>query len=162
MKDSLGKRIKITWKLHHQKYLLIMPFGILFIAFVALPVLISVGLSFTYFNMLQPPSFVGLEHYVNLLVKDEIFLIAIKNTLLLALITGPLSYLLCFVLAWIINDFRPKVRAILTLVFYIPSIAGNAFLIWGLIFSSDMYGYANAWLMQLGILSEPKLMVISY
>lgn len=146
-----------VWKEHKAKYYLIMPFALLFIVFTVIPVITSIIISFTSFNMLERPSFVGLNNYVNLIVNDEVFLIAVKNTLLFALITGPISYLMCFIFSWLINELTPKVRAVMTLVFYAPSISGNAYLIWLLIFSSDMYGYSNAWLLRLGFISEPIL-----
>ncbi len=152
-----GTGLEKVWKEHKEKYILIAPFAALFIVFTVIPVFASIGISFTSFNMLEKPTFAGLSNYINLSVFDEIFLIAIKNTLVFAIITGPISYLMCFGFAWIINEFPPKIRAFMTLVFYAPSISGGAFMIWKLIFSSDMYGYANAWLMKLGIFSDPVL-----
>lgn len=136
---------------------MILPFAIIFILTSFVPVLLSILLSFTDFNIAQLPQFNGLLNYMNLLVQDSVFLTAIKNTLVLAIITGPISYIMCFIFAWLINELPRIPRAIMTLVFYAPSISGNAFIIWSLIFSSDTYGYANAWLMRLGIINEPIL-----
>ncbi len=147
----------VVWQRHKSKYLMILPFGLLFILFTFLPVVIAIALSLTSFNMAEMPKFVGLENYINLLVQDDIFLIAVKNTFVLAIVTGPLSYIMCFLFAWLINELPPVPRAILTLVFYAPSLSGNAFVLWKLIFSSDTYGYANAWLLKLGIIDEPIL-----
>ena len=97
--------------------MLMAPYFILFFFFTILPVLMSVGLSFTYFNMLEPPKFIGWQNYVKLLLEDDIFIISLKNTLLFAVITGPISYFLCLLFAWIINEFKPKMRAFLTLIF---------------------------------------------
>lgn len=144
--------ITLVLKKHKYKYMLIAPFAILFLVFTFVPIVISAILSFTSFNMVSLPKFVGFDNYINLLVKDDVFLIAIKNTLLLALVTGPVSYIMCFIFAWLINELPPVPRAIITLVFYAPSITGNAYVIWRLIFSSDTYGYANAWLMDLGFI----------
>lgn len=148
---------KTTWKLHRQKYLMILPFAIVFCLFTLIPVLVAIVLSFTSFNLAEMPKFIGFDNYINLLVDDDVFLIAIKNTFVLALVTGPLSYMLCFVLAWLINELPPVPRAFLTLVFYAPSISGNAFLIWKLFFSSDAYGFANAFLMKLGLTHDAIL-----
>lgn len=148
---------KQIWKLHKEKYLLIAPFAIIFVIFNLVPVIVAMGLSFTSFNMLEPPKFIGLLNYIKLLAYDDVFLIAIKNTLLLAFVTGPVSYLMCFLFAWLINELPPKPRAFLTLIFYAPSISGNVYLIWKIIFSSDMYGFANAWLMKIGLISQPIL-----
>ncbi len=146
-----------TWRLHRQKYVLMLPFIVLFVVFTLVPVLISIGLSFTSFNLFETPQFVGFRNYINLIAFDPVFLTAIKNTMLFAVVTGPASYLLCFVLAWLINELPPKIRAIMTLVFYAPSISGGAYMIWKLIFSSDAYGYANAILMEMGMIQEPIL-----
>jgi len=158
--EKRKKKTKHTWQLmkkNKEKYVMVAPFMILFSVFTVLPVLISIFFSFTNFNMLEFPDFIGFENYKRLFLADDIFLIAIKNTLILAIITGPLSYLMCFVFAWLINELRRPLRVFLTVVFYAPSISGNAYLIWKLIFSSDMYGYANSWLMDLGFINEPIL-----
>ena len=153
------KKVKVSfkeaWSLHKEKYLLIAPFAIIFVIFNLVPVAVAMGLSFTSFNMLEAPDFIGLANYIQLLAYDDVFLIAVKNTLLLAIITGPISYLMCFLFAWLINELPPKPRAILTLIFYAPSISGNVYMIWKLIFSSDMYGFANAWLIKMGIIDSP-------
>lgn len=159
-KDRLKRKLKLYWKqirLNRTKYLMVTPFMICFFLFVFLPVVSSILLSFTNFNMLQKPDFIGLQNYINLLLNDEIFLIAIKNTLIIAFITGPISYLLCFMLAWLINELKKPLRIFLTVIFYAPSISGNAYLIWLLIFSSDLYGYANSTLIKWGFLQEPVL-----
>lgn len=138
-------------------YMLMAPYFILFFLFTVLPVLISVFFSFTDFNMLELPDFVGWRNYVKLFLEDDIFVIALKNTLLFAVITGPISYLLCLLFAWIINEFNPKVRAILTLIFYAPSICGNAYMIWNLILTGDRYGFLNGLLLKLDVIFEPIL-----
>jgi len=136
-------------------YVLLAPYMILFAVFTVLPVIMSMILSFTYFNMLEFPKFIGWHNYSRLFLEDDIFLVAIKNTILFAVITGPVSYIACFVFAWIINELSPKLRAFMTLVFYAPSISGNVFFIWLMIFSGDRYGIANGFLLKLGILMEP-------
>lgn len=147
----------VVWKHHKHKYMMILPFFVVFTLFTLIPILVSAVLSLTSFNMVEAPSFEGLKNYVNLVVEDDIFLIAVKNTMLFALVTGPLSYIMCFLFAWLINELPRIPRAIMTLVFYAPSISGNAYLVWKLIFSSDSYGWANAWLMKLGIVQEAVL-----
>jgi multiple sugar transport system permease protein len=133
------------------------PYFVLFFFFTVLPVLMSVYLSFNYFNMLEAPRWTGWSNYIKLLLEDDIFIISLRNTLLFAVVTGPVSYLLCLLFAWIINEFRPKVRAFLTLVFYAPSICGNAYMIWNLILTGDRYGYLNGFLLRTGLLNEPVL-----
>ncbi len=136
-------------------YCLMAPYLIIFITFTVLPVILSFYFSFTNYDMLQAPKFIGLDNYVNLFLSDEVFLIALKNTLILAVITGPLSYIMAFLFAWLINELPRKIRSFMTLIFYAPSISGNAFLIWQLLFSSDRYGYINSFLLSMKIINEP-------
>lgn len=148
---SLGKRI---WK-YRAAYTMCLPFMLIFLTFTIFPVLASVVLSFTRFNVLNAPEFIGLTNYTNLFFTDEIFSTAVQNTLVLSLITGPLGYLLCFFLAWIINDLPHRLRSLMTLVFYTPSIAGNVFTVWLIIFDGDIYGYLNSFLLTTGFIKEP-------
>ncbi len=154
-------KIKDTWKEMKKcktSYLLIAPFCILFLLFYLIPVCISIGLSFTNYNVLEMPDFVGLQNYINLFFADDTFLLAIKNTLIFALVTGPIGYFMALFIAWMINDIKnPKFRAFMTLLFYAPTISGQAYIIWKFIFSSDIYGIANGWLMKFGLISEPIL-----
>ena len=152
-----GGRLRREIFVKRQYYYLVAPYTILFFIFTVVPVLISLVLSFTNFNLLEFPDFVGWENYMRLFVDDENFMTAIKNTLILAVVTGPLSYLAAFGFAWLINELRPRLRSFMTLIFYAPSISGSAYLVWRLIFSSDSYGYANAYLMKFGIINEPIL-----
>ncbi len=137
-------------------YLMMAPFLILFFVFTVTPIVISMVLSFTHFNMLEAPTFTGWTNYTKLLLEDNVFLIALKNTLLFAVITGPVSYLLCLLFAWIINEFHGKLRAFLTLIFYAPSICGQAYLIWNVILTGDRYGYLNGILLDLGIINTAQ------
>lgn len=138
-------------------YFMCMPYFLLFVCFTVVPVIISMYYSFTDFNMIQTPNFVGVDNYTRLFLRDDIFLIAIRNTVILAGVTGPVGYMMCFFFAWALNEFSPKVRAILTLMFYAPSISGNAYLIFTLLFSGDSYGFINAWAIKLGIINSPIL-----
>lgn len=151
-------RLATLWrqiKINRANYLLLAPFATVFFVFTVLPVIMSVVLSFTHYNMLQPPVWVGWANYIRLFLADDVFLIAVKNTFVFASVTGPVSYFACLIFAWMINELKPKLRAFLTLLFYAPSISGNLFLIWTIIFSSDSYGLANGFLMRFGIATEP-------
>jgi len=154
---SKKKQLWNEMKKNKHNYILMAPYVILFLTFTVIPVFMSLGISFTYFNLLESPRFIGLDNYTKLIFDDDIFIIALKNTLILAVVTGPVSYLLAFVFAWLINELKPKLRAFMTLVFYAPSISGNAFLIWLLIFSGDVHGYANALLIKFGFIDNPIL-----
>lgn len=156
MRQKKYKLSHLIWK-KRVSYMMLMPYFVLFFLFTVLPVLTSIVLSFTSFNMLEMPEFVGWANYIKLFLEDDIFIIAFKNTLIFAVITGPLSYLLCLLFAWIINEFSGKLRAFLTLIFYAPSICGNAYVVWNLILTGDRYGYLNGLLIKLGIIDEAVL-----
>ncbi len=150
---------KKSWRrkfyLNKSLYLMMIPYLLLFLTFTVVPVVMSFLLGFTYFNMLETPKWVGAQNYLDLFLNDPIFITAVKNTLIIAVITGPLGYIIAFVFAWLINELPQKLRAIITLVFYAPSLAGGAVAIWALIFASDVYGFANAYLINWGLISEP-------
>lgn len=135
-------------------YGMIAPFMILFIVFTVIPVVMSLPIGFTDFDMVNPPEFVGFENFETLFLSDRTFIKSIRVTLIFALVTGPLSYVLCFFLAWLINEMPPKLRTVFTLIFYIPSMA-NVYTVWQLIFSGDMNGYLNAVLIDLNIITAP-------
>ncbi len=137
-------------------YAMLAPFMICFIIFTVLPVLAAIGLSFTDFNMLETPGFIGIDNYVRLF-QDDIFLIGFKNTMILAFLCGPLSYLFSFFMAWVINEMPKGLRVFMTIVFYAPSVSANVYFIWTYLFSGDSYGIVNSTLLQLGIIREPVL-----
>ena len=150
---------KLAWTLKEVRrnwvaYLMVAPYMIIFSAFTVLPVALSILLSFTDFNLLQLPNIVWFDNYVRLFLDDDIFLTAAQNTLIFAAIVGPVSYFMSLLIAWFINELSPKIRAVVTLIFYAPSISGQVYLVWKTLFSSDAYGWANAWLVQLGIISK--------
>ena len=158
-RDEMSK-LQWTWKeMKNNKtaYFMLAPFLLLFIVFTVLPVILSMILSLTDFNMLEMPGFVGIKNYTRLFLDDEIFMLAVQNTLVFAAVTGPVSYLLSLLVAWFVNELAPKVRAVVTLIFYAPSISGQVYLIWKTLFASDAYGWANATLMNIGLINQPIL-----
>ena len=120
-----------------------------------LPVLASVGLSFFDYDMLSAPKWAGLGNYLRMIVGDEVFPKTVINTLKFAIVTGPVSFFLSFLLAWFINEFKSGLRHILAFLFYAPSLAGNAYFVWQVAFSGDSYGYVNSFLLNFGLISEP-------
>lgn len=153
-RSAIADRLSPQLKRSLPSYLMIAPYFLLFTLFTILPVLASIVLSFTDFNMLEWPEFVGWTNYIRLLVNDDLFIVALKNTLIFAVITGPVSYMMCLLFAWIINEFSGKLRAFLTLIFYAPSICGNAFMIWQIILTGDRYGFLNGILLDWDIINE--------
>lgn len=150
-------RIKRFWRKNWMGYIFLAPFVILFSVFVVAPVLYAIGLSFTDYNMMQTPKFVGLNNYKLLFLDDEVFLTALGNTVAFAIVTGPVGYLLSFFAAWVINQLKCK-RAF-ALAFYAPSITSGIAMstVWMVIFSSDRYGYLNNILLNMGLIDAPIL-----
>lgn len=164
MKNSAVQMIRhdlsYQWKQvkkHRTHYLFLLPYFIIFTTFTVLPVCISIYLSFTYFNILEAPTFIGLQNYFRLFVEDKVFVQALRNTIVFAVITGPVSYLIALFMAWLINDRSRGNRVFFTVLFYAPSLAGGLISIMKLIFSGDSYGVLNAFLMRWGLISGPIL-----
>ena len=142
-------------------YLFLAPYAILFTMFYIFPVVASIFYSFTYYNILEKPRFIGLQNYIALILEDDIFLTSIKNTFMIAIITGPLGYILSFLFAWLINELPRWIRSVAVIVFYAPSIAGNCYVIFSVFFRGAAYGYVNAFLMNVGIIDKPILWLIN-
>jgi multiple sugar transport system permease protein len=138
-------------------YLFLLPYAVIFFVFYILPMLTSIFYSFTYYNILQKPVFIGMRNYINLFLQDDVFLTAVKNTFLIAVITGPVGYIAAFIFAWFINELPKWLRTAAVVVFYAPSIAGNVFVIFSIFFRGDAYGYVNAFLMKYGFINSPIL-----
>ncbi len=138
-------------------YLFLLPYAVIFTLFYIVPVVMSICLSFTYYNVLETPRFVGLSNYIDLFLADDVFLTSVTNTFAIAAITGPLGYLASFLFAWFINELPRYIRAFAVLIFYAPTISGQVYLIWAIMFSGDAYGYVNSFLMKLGFINAPIL-----
>ncbi len=150
--SSLSAQARQSYVAH---YAMLSPFLIAFIVFTILPILAAIVLSFTNFNMVQFPSFTGVENYIRLLFEDDVYMISLKNTLIMALIVGPVGYILSFVVAWLINELGYRLRVLYTFFMYTPALCGGAATIWTYIFSTDSKGFLNDLLLKLGIISDP-------
>ncbi len=131
------------------------PFMIFFCLFTIIPIFSSIALSFTSYDLLSTPKFVGIGNYERMFVFDDVFGIVVKNTLVFAIIAGPIGFLLAFVLAWFVNEFSPAVRTVLSFMFYTPALVGGGLFIWQVLFSGDAYGYLNSMLLSVGLITEP-------
>jgi multiple sugar transport system permease protein len=161
-RTGIGRYLAQLWadlKRERVSYFFVLPFLILFTFFIVVPVIVSIYLSFTYYNILEPPRFIGASNYRLLFVDDDIFLKAIGTTLKFAVITGPVGYILSFLLAWLISQIPHKYRFFYTLCFYTPSITSAVAMavVWQYLFAGDSKGLLNYFLMQIGILDEPYL-----
>jgi len=138
-------------------YLMLLPFMTIFFVFTVLPVAMAIFTSFTQYDVLQAPRFVGFENFRRLLLEDALFIQSLRNTFELAILIGPIGFILSFLMAWLINELPPRARAVLTVIFFTPSMSGAAIAIFGVLFSSDPFGWANAWLISIRAIEEPIL-----
>jgi multiple sugar transport system permease protein len=142
-------------KKYKSDYLFMLPYLVIFFTFQVLPVIVSIVLGFTYYNVFEAPDFIGLGNYLKMFLNDDLFMTALANTLVLTIITAPVGYVLSFGVAWMVNEFKPKLRSFLTLLFYIPSLTGGMAAIWMIVFNGDQYGVLNGALMSLNVIFEP-------
>ncbi len=154
-KGGARSGIEVSFRERIPYYVMLAPFLLFFVLFIVIPMAASVVLSFFEFDMVSLPVFTGFSNFFRMLFDDAIFVRTLKNTLILAVITGPAGFLLSFVLAWFLNEFKPIVRTVLSFMFYCPALIGNAYYIWQVAFSSDSYGYINSWLLSIGLITEP-------
>ncbi|WP_207559141.1 carbohydrate ABC transporter permease [Ruminiclostridium hungatei] len=165
MLSNLGKRFKrffsVIWE-YRLSYAFITPFMLCFIAFILVPIIVAVGLSFTYYNAIEPPKFIGWTNYQNLISQDLLFLkYALPNTFKFAIITGPGGYVASFILAWLISQLPARLRKYFSLAMYSPSLTmGIAMsIVWLPLLTGDRIGYLNSILLQIGMIDEPRLWV---
>lgn len=139
-------------------WFLLSPYLTLFTIFILLPILVAIFLSFTYFNAIQRPQWVGLQNYINLLTQDEIFMQKVlPNTIKFSLIVGPGGYILSFILAWLTAQLTKIPRTIFSLILYSPSLTSGVTMavVWRVLFNGDQQGYLNALLLRLGFIDKP-------
>ena len=142
----------------HSVAVLLSPYAILFSLFIILPVLGAIALSFTYFNTVERPEFIGISNYIALFTNDSVFMQdVLPNTIVYALFVGVGGYILSFLLAWALAQVTHGIRTVMTIIIYSPSMTGGVMLstVWGVIFSGDKNGYLNYWLLKAGIIEQP-------
>lgn len=137
-------------------YLFMSPFLISFFLFTIIPVVTAIVLSLTNYNMIETPQFIGLSNYRLLLMDDSEFITGLKNTLVFAFISGPLSFLGSFVMAVLINNLK-RFRNLFSLLFYAPTLVSGVAIsvVWLYFFNGDRYGLINNFLIRLGVISDP-------
>ena len=157
--NSIGRRARSN----KAGYWFAAPYGILFATFILTPVIMAVILSFTNFNSIQFPDFVGFLNYINLITADEVFMQhVLPNTVKYALIVGVGGYVLSFLLAWALANLHSIPRTICALILYSPSMTTGVAMtvLWKIMFAGDQTGYINSWLMDLGVINEPIIWLV--
>ncbi len=145
-------------------YLFIAPYALLFAIFILIPVILAIVLSFTNFNAIEFPKWVGFLNYITLLTSDEVFMqYVLPNTVVYAVVVGIGGYVLSFILAWALSNLSKLPRTIFALIIYSPSMVGPTAMtvLWKVIFSGDQMGLLNSWLMSLGIITEPIIWLVN-
>jgi len=139
-------------------YFFIVPYFTIFFTFVIALIVISVVLSFTYYDTINFPTWVGLKNYIDLFTTDTDFMqYALPTTIKYALIIGPGGYIISFLMAWLLSQVSYKVRTVLAIILYSPSLTSGVLMavIWKVTFSGDTRGYLNYFLLNLGFINEP-------
>ncbi|MDE6168333.1 MAG: sugar ABC transporter permease [Acetatifactor sp.] len=162
----MSKRTKISRREHSNKagYLFLLPYALLFTVFILTPVIVAIVLSFTNFDTIQFPKFVGFLNYINLITGDEVFMqYVLPNTVIYALIVGVGGYVLAFLMAWALANLPSVPRTIFALILYSPTMTTGVAMtvLWKIMFTGDQTGYFNSWLMDLGVINEPIIWLVS-
>lgn len=137
-------------------YALLGPSLLLFLTFVAGPILSSFILSFHSWNMLSSPDFVGGDNY-RMLTEDARLLKVLGNTFYFAVASVVAKMVIGVVLAQMVNSIRSKtVTSILESVYFFPILLPLSVIamVWGLMFNTD-FGVVNALLQSIGLSKIP-------
>jgi len=132
-------------------YFFIGPWLICFLAFTAIPFLTSFVLSFTEYNMLSEPQFVGWDNYIKLFTKDQLFTTSMGVTFKFVFISIPLRLIFALLVAMLLNR-KSKAVPFYRVVYYLPSILGGSVAVsvmWRYCFSKT--GVLNTFLNTIGI-----------
>ena len=126
-------------KRFNSSYLFILPYALIFMIFIVLLLLISFLLSFTYYDGVNMPSFIGLKNYITLFTQDTDFMqYSLPNTFMYALIVGPGGYALGFFMAWLLSQLPKSIRNVSAIILYSPSLTGSVLIsvVWKAVFSA--------------------------
>ena len=142
----------MTKKFSLTPYLFLTPALLVIAVFVLYPMIAVVYYSFTDYNIVTPPVWIGIRNY-QVLMKDQIFWLALKNSFIYLLVT-PILIFLCIILAIVVNRKLPGINMFRAL-YYIPVISGSIAvgISWRLML--DTNGLLNGLLMSVGFIKEP-------
>lgn len=132
-------------------YLFFSPGLIGLIVFMAGPILYSLYLSFTSYNIYQAPRWVGLDNYRILLTEDPLFLKSLLNTLYFVAVSVPLNTALGILLAVLMNQKVKGIRLFRT-IYFLPSVVSGVAvaLLWQWLLDPN-FGLINSFLANIGI-----------
>jgi len=119
-------------------YVFISPWLIGFIAFMLVPLIVSLYYSFTEYDMLSQAKWVGMKNYINILSDDDTFWSSLKTTFFYTFVAIPFRLIFALLLAILFSQKR-KFLGVYRAIYYLPSIIGGSVavsLIWRQVFSS--------------------------
>ena len=132
-------------------FLFVLPFVLGVLLFKLTPFVMSFALSFTQYDLIDPPQFVGLQNYQELATADPLFRKSLGVTLLFAILAVPLRVGFALFIAHVLN-FKLRGINFFRAAFYIPSILGGSIataVLWRFIFAK--HGLVNLVLVKLGL-----------
>ena len=135
-------------------YGFLLPFLVMFMIFIVIPIVWGFFISFTSYDLMTEMKWVGFQNYITLFTEDDLFIVALKNTLRFALISGPIGFIASFFFAWVIDQLGHK--TLFAMAFYIPSIMSSlaVSVVWLSLFSSNRTGIINNLLLEMGFIDE--------
>lgn len=135
-------------------YCFLLPFLSMFLLFIVIPVVWGFFISFTSYDIMTDMKWVGFQNYITLFTEDDLFIVALKNTLKFALISGPIGFLASFFFAWVIDQLGHK--TLFAMAFYVPSIMSSlaVSVVWLSLFSSNRTGIVNDLLLRTGLIED--------
>jgi len=128
-----------------------------FLGWTIYPILASLYYSFTRFDAVRPPVFIGLANYIDMVAKDEVFRVVLYNTVYFVLLGVPAGLVTAFMLAVLLNNemkWRPVFRTIFFLPAIVPAIASAE--VWRWVYNPQ-FGLINATLKSMGMSTIPWL-----
>ena len=158
MKSICKKKKKFHQRRDKSITLFLLPYLLMFSIFILLPILLAIVLSFTNYNGVQLPVWIGLDNYKAKFTQDRVFMQnVLPNTLWIAIIVGPLGFILQFLLAWMLAHIPHLPRTVLALIFYSPPMTSGIAMatIWKVMFSGDRLGYVNSLLLKWNLIESP-------
>lgn len=145
-------------------YLFILPAVLIISVFVFMPIIASLFLSFTQYNVLQPPKWVGLNNYYRLIFEDRLFWIAVRNTVFYVAGTVPIGVALSLLLAVWVDSVKIRfMKYLFRTIYFLPTITAIVAIsvVWKWLYAGGTYGLINFVLVKMGIppvdwLTNPK------
>lgn len=145
----------LRFKEYFEGYLFVSPSLLLFLAFIVFPVIASFIISMLDWDLVTKPKFVGFNNYYDLIVKDSLFRVVLKNTVIYTLGTVPLRVLFSLLLAIALNQ---KIRGMIfyRTAYFMPVVSSTVAvaLVWSWLFHGN-FGLLNAFLRTIGIKNPP-------